>query len=65
MILLGYNILLDKNVIICKNRYQKKCEQVQSKYNTVVDQAKSYGVYFLQKLEKNETDCEKENDEKT
>jgi hypothetical protein len=48
-----------------KQKYQQKCEQVQTKYNGVVDQAKSYGTYFMQKLEKNEVDCEKENEEKT
>lgn len=54
-----------KELETLRNKYQEKCQGVQAKYNAVTDQAKASGVYFLQKLEKHEADCERENEEKT
>jgi len=48
-----------------KKHYQEKCEKIQYKYNQITDQAKNYGVYFLEKLDKHEAECEKDNEEKT
>ncbi|CAK83220.1 unnamed protein product (macronuclear) [Paramecium tetraurelia] len=46
-----------------KLQFYEKCRKVQVKYSSVVDNAKNYGTAFIQRLEKEEAEYEKEIDE--
>ena len=42
--------------------FQEKCEKIQLKYSSVVDKAKSYGNAFIQRLDKQDAEHEKDLD---
>lgn len=43
--------------------YQEKCERIQVKYSTVVDNAKNFGNAFIQRLDKEDQEHEIELEE--
>ncbi len=40
--------------------YQRKCEQIQVKYSNVVNNAKNFGTAFIQRLDKQEQEYNRE-----
>ena len=46
-----------------KMNFYEKCQKVQVKYSNVVDNAKNYGTAFIQRLEKEDAEYEKEIDD--
>ena len=56
--------LRDPHSIVSQRFYQEKCEKVQFKYNQLTENARQYGSLFLDRMEKQEADAEREIDDK-
>lgn len=46
-----------------KNQFQSKCEKIQIRFSNVVESAKNFGNAFIQRLDKQDLEHEKELDE--
>lgn len=53
-------MLLNLFITIKKAAYQEKCEKIQVKYSSVVDNAKNFGNAFIQRLDKEDQEHEME-----